>query len=52
MQKLKTLYQQIPLKLTIQKAEDQFLSKNILLLAEKCNIDAAKAEYYTGEIMG
>jgi len=31
------------LRLTIQKAEEKFLSKNILLLAEKCNIDAAKA---------
>ncbi len=31
------------LKLNLQTAEQQFLSKNLLLLAEKCNIDAANA---------
>ena len=31
------------LKLNLQTAEQEFLSKNLLLLAEKCNIDAANA---------
>ena len=31
------------LKFTITEVEKQFLAKNLLLLAEKCNIDAAKA---------
>lgn len=31
------------IRLTLQEAENNFLSKNLLLLAEKCSIDAAKA---------
>ncbi|MEI6575794.1 MAG: TolC family protein [Bacteroidota bacterium] len=31
------------IKLSIEGAEKQFLTKNLLLLAEKCNVDAAEA---------
>ncbi|GHT17987.1 hypothetical protein FACS189429_3360 [Bacteroidia bacterium] len=37
------IFAQDTLKITIAQAEKQFLEKNLQFLAERCNIDAAKA---------